>query len=54
MGVVNPGVRDTYQNLRLRAESLTSLASGGEVSGDERSVKGLILVRAPLSGPRLR
>jgi competence protein ComEC len=45
VGVVadEPDVRDTYQNLRLRAESLTLLASGGE----ERLVKGLVLVRAP-------
>jgi hypothetical protein len=36
-----PDVRDTYQNLRLRAESL-ALASGPPIS-----VTGLALVRAP-------
>jgi competence protein ComEC len=49
VGVVadEPDVRDTYQNLRLRAESLTLLPSGGEAGADERLVKGTLLVRAP-------
>jgi competence protein ComEC len=44
-GVVadEPDVRDTYQNLRLRAESMTRLESDGE----ELAVRGTVLVRAP-------
>jgi competence protein ComEC len=51
VGVVadEPDVRDTYQNLRLHAESLAMVSSDGdaEPGEDERSVKGLVLVRAP-------
>ena len=49
VGVVadEPDVRDTYQNLRLRAESLTLLASDGEAGEERRPVKGPALVRAP-------
>ena len=49
VGVVadEPDVRDTYQNLRLRAESLTQAPFEGQPDKDERSVKGLVLVRAP-------
>jgi hypothetical protein len=49
VGVVadEPDVRDTYQNLRLRAESLTLPESYGEAGEDERPVEGLALVRAP-------
>jgi hypothetical protein len=45
VGVVaaEPDVRDTYQNLRLRAESMTRLASDGE----HRAVWGTVLVRVP-------
>ena len=41
-GVVvgEPDVRDTYANLRLAAEEL-------EIEGQEREVRGLVLVRAP-------
>ena len=49
VGVVadEPDVRDTYQNLRLRAESMTPMTSDGEAGGEERAVRGLVLVRAP-------
>jgi competence protein ComEC len=49
VGVVadDPDVRDSYQNLRLRAESMARLALDGEVGADERPVKGTVLVRAP-------
>jgi competence protein ComEC len=51
VGVVadEPDVRDTYQNLRLRAESLALAPPDGdaEASENESPVKGLVLVRAP-------
>ncbi|GAB4539840.1 MAG: DNA internalization-related competence protein ComEC/Rec2 [Anaerolineae bacterium] len=49
VGVVadEPDVRDSFQNLRLRAESMTRLASDGETGGEELAVKGTVLVRAP-------
>jgi competence protein ComEC len=49
VGVVadEPDVRDTYQNLRLRVESLAPVSPGGEASDEERPVEGLALVRAP-------
>jgi competence protein ComEC len=61
VGVVvdEPDVRDTYQNLRLRAESLTLESVGAEGAGarpaptdsgpapDTRAVRGLVLVQAP-------
>jgi hypothetical protein len=51
VGVVadEPDVRDTYQNLRLRAESLAMASPNGdaEPAKDERSVKGTVLVHAP-------
>ena len=45
MGVVadEPDVRDTYQNLRLRVESLVPAGAGQE----KRPIKGLVLVQAP-------
>jgi competence protein ComEC len=53
VGVVadEPDVRDTYQNLRVRAESLTLDPVGVSLAptptGDEREIKGLVLVQAP-------
>jgi len=51
VGVVadEPDVRDTYQNLRLRTESLVMAPPDGDAeAGEEESpVKGLALVRAP-------
>jgi competence protein ComEC len=53
VGVVTgePDVRDTYQNLRLRAESLT-IDQDGAPTADARPVEGLVLVRAPRYPPR--
>ncbi len=53
VGVVagEPDVRDTYQNLRLRAESLT-IDQVGAPTADARPVEGLALVRAPRYPPR--
>jgi competence protein ComEC len=57
IGVVvdEPDVRDTYQNLRLRAESLTlspvGVGTRPTPTGDERPVSGLVLVRAPRYPP---
>jgi len=47
VGVVadEPDVRDTYQNLRLRAERLT--LGDDPAAQKERPIKGLVLVRAP-------
>jgi hypothetical protein len=58
VGVVvdEPDVRDTYQNLRLRAESVTMESVGAglrpaptdsESAPDMRPVRGLVLVQAP-------
>jgi competence protein ComEC len=49
VGVVTdePDVRDTYQNLRLRAESLVLDPPDGEVGAEGHPVSGLVLVRVP-------
>jgi competence protein ComEC len=49
VGVIadEPDVRDTYQNLRLRAESLTLVSPEGEAGEEGRPVRGLTLVRVP-------
>jgi competence protein ComEC len=53
IGVVadEPDVRDTYQNLRVRAESLTINPGGAGArpapTADGRAVKGMVLVQAP-------